>query len=129
MKTNDNKDLDDKKWNNTQRGNSEQELNEGFSGGNIPNDYNPSDETIENRLKNESETDQSGNNTEVMRARYPGNESSASANENADNSVIENRQSLQNRDHNYDKDAHRNLPSHRENAENRGNIKLDDDKQ
>jgi hypothetical protein len=127
METNDNKDLGDKKWNNAQRENTGQELNEGFSGENIPNDYNPSKEKIENRLKSEIETDQSGNEKEVMRARYPGKEGLASENENADNSVIENKKSVQNRDHNYDKDANRSPNSHRENQEKSGNIKLDED--
>ena len=60
METND-KNLGDKKWNN------EQELNEGFSSQNLPENYNE-----ENQLMHpEIETDQFGNESEVKRARFP----------------------------------------------------------
>lgn len=60
MDTDKNQGLGDKTWNNQQqKGN----LNEGFSGENIPDDYNPA-----KHLK-EEETDASGNSKTVDRAR------------------------------------------------------------
>lgn len=124
MQTSDNKDLGDKKINNQQRGNTEQEINEGFSGQNIPEDYNPS----EKELKSETETDRFGNENDVERARYTDSDSSEFAaiqDRNVDNSAIENKKSLENRDHNYDTDATRYKESHDKNQENRGNIQMD----
>jgi len=129
METND-KDPGDKKWNN------EQKLNEGFSGENIPDNYNPSSEDIAQRMKSEIETDQFGNETEVKRARFPheGDEqfifdkpdnTRAEGEPSEDNTVIENKKSLENRDHNYDSPK-RYPESHPDNQKDRGNIKLDE---
>lgn len=126
METNDNKDLGDKKWNNGQKGNTEQERNEGFSGENIPDNYNPSGKT----MHSEDETDESGNKKDVDRARYSDGYASKIApdvDNPVDNSAIRNKKSVENRDHNYDTDASRYKDSHPENRENRGNITLDED--
>jgi hypothetical protein len=112
-----NDDLGNKKWNN------EQELNEGFSGDHIPENYNPSDENISNRLRGETETDENGQTKEVQRARHPEDDHYNSA----DNSHIENTKSLQNRDRNYDTNPERYPPSHPDNHENRGNIQMEND--
>lgn len=117
METND-KNLGDKKWNN------EQKLNEGFSGENIPKNYNPSSENVAQRMKSEIETDQFGNQTEVKRARFPHDNDSPVGFD--DNTVIENKQSVENRDHNYDS-AKRYPDSHPDNHENRGNIDLNEE--
>jgi hypothetical protein len=108
----DNEDLGNKKWNN------EQQLNEGFSGENLTGNYNPSDEDISKRLRTETETDENGHHEQVKRARHPEDDHYNSA----DNSEIENRRSLQNRDRNYDTNPERYPPSHPDNHENRGNI-------
>lgn len=60
MDTTHNKDIGDKTWNNQQQ---KGDLNEGFSGENIPDDYNPA-----KHLK-EKETDSDGNTKTVDRAR------------------------------------------------------------
>ena len=113
METND-KNPGDKQWNN------QQELNEGFSGENIPDNYNPSNEDIANRLKSETETDVNGNPDTVKRAR------DHSQTGDDDNSAIENPQSLQNRDRNYDSNPDRYPQSHPDNDRNRGNMTLDE---
>ena len=133
MKTNgdnDQQDLGDSKWNNLQKKpHQNEELNEGFSAENIPNDYNPSDENVEDRLRTEYETDQYGNETEVRRARFVDHQSPQGAqfeNTEADNEIIENRESLKNRDKNYDSEPNRYPPSHPDNHINRGNIESPD---
>lgn len=73
METESNSGPGDTKWNNEQ-GKKSGVLNEGFSGENIPDNYNPSDETISNRMKTEHETDQNGNDHEVKRSRYTDNQ-------------------------------------------------------
>jgi len=123
------KDLGDKKWNNLQdKTHLNEELNEGFSSDNIPDNYNPADENIEDRLKDERETDEHGNKIDLSRSRYPDNvaENKEVDSHKADNRIIENKESLQNRDRNYDLDPNRYPSSHPENQENRGNIQLDD---
>lgn len=121
MESEENKATGDTKWN------SHQEPNEGFSAQNIPQDYNPSDEKIENRLRPELETRQDGSHGVVERARFPDDapqEDTASPELGNDNRVIENQESLENRDRNYDLDPERYPPSHPENKENRGNLDL-----
>jgi len=129
METNDNKDLGDRKWNNGQQKNADKEINEGFSGQNIPNDYNPSDEKVQNRLRDEQETDEDGNDKNVKRARHTDDDESHVASgesRNEDNSEIRNPKAAENRDRNYDSpDRYPN--SHPDNDKNRGNIKLDDE--
>lgn len=60
MDTTHNKDLGDKTWNNEQK---KGDLNEGFSGENVPEDYNPA------KHVKETETDSDGNEKTVDRAR------------------------------------------------------------
>ncbi|MBD3582820.1 hypothetical protein [Flavobacterium selenitireducens] len=60
MDTTHNKDLGDKTWNNEQK---KGDLNEGFSGENVPEDYNPA------KHVKETETDSDGNKKTVDRAR------------------------------------------------------------
>ncbi len=129
METNGNnsdQDLGDKKWNNLQKSEHvNDELNEGFSTENIPDDYNPSEEKLQTQLRSEFETDEDGNQTEVKRARFVDPNSPKGSdvqNPNADNKIIENKESLKNRDRNYDIEANRYPASHPDNYENRGNI-------
>ncbi len=115
------KDLGNKKWNNQQSATpSEQKLNEGFSGENIPPGYDPSDESISQRMTSETEIDQFGNHTEVKRARFPHDRDENIGFDN-DNSEIENQKSLENRDRNYDTEPDRYPESHPENHRDRGN--------
>lgn len=122
-------DLGNTKWNNLQKKTHQnEEFNEGFSTKNIPDDYNPSDERIENRLKTEFEIDEQGNETEVRRARSVDQNSPQGAqiqDTDADNTIIENRESLKNRDRNSDIQPNRYPTSHPENYQNRGNIQTD----
>ena len=134
METNGNNEeqgLGNSKWNNLQKKTHQnEELNEGFSAENIPADYNPSDEPAEDRLRTEYETDQFGNETEVKRARFVDRDSpqgSKIENPPADNKIIENPQSVTNRDRNYDTEPNRYPASHPENHENRGNIETEQD--
>lgn len=101
------KDLSDKTWNN------QQDKNEGFSGDNLPKDYNPSKEK---RLQTERETDEDGNDKTVERARD-------TATGQGDNSAI--RDNTENRDGNYDH-SQRYKPSNPESHSDRGNMKLDE---
>lgn len=120
------KSLGDAKWNNLQKKEHlNEELNEGFSNENIPGDYDPSSEKLEQQLRTEYEVDQHGNETEVKRARFVDMDSPEGAkieNTNADNRIIENKESLKNRDQNYDTNPNRYPASHPDNQENRGNI-------
>jgi len=128
MDTNENKDLGDKKWNNLQKENPDKEFNEGFSGRNISDDYNPSEEKIQNRLRSETEQDENGDKQHTKRARFTDESASRVASgESAttDNSVIENKKSVENRDHNSDITPNRYPESHPDNQENRGNIEMD----
>ena len=112
METNNNP--GDKTWNN--------ELNEGFSGRNLPEDYNEQ----KPRMTTEIETDGAGNEKEVKRARFPHRQDDASLFPPPDNSVIENKKSLENRDRNYDIASDRYPHSHPESHRDRGNMKLDE---
>lgn len=129
METNENKGPGDTKWNNAQKENPEKELNEGFSGQHISKSYNPSEEPLEKRLKSENETDEFGNHKEVKRARNTDHHAPNTPNvenENADNAAIRNKESLENRDRNYDTQKNRYPNTHPDNHENRGNMKLDE---
>jgi hypothetical protein len=109
----------DKKWNNAQS----DELNEGFSGENLPDNYNPAE------LKPETETDETGNTKHVDRARNP-DESDRNRDDKSmalGNEDIENEKSLENRDRNYDPDPNRYPASHPDNHTNRGNMDLDNE--
>jgi hypothetical protein len=99
-------------------------VNEVFSGENLPENYNPS------QLKKETETDDEGNKTHVDRARFTdlADESEPpESDKSTDSTDIENRESLQNRDRNYDVSPNRYPPSHPDNHTNRGNIEMDRD--
>lgn len=108
------KDLGDKEWNGEQDKN-KGELNEGFSGKNLPKDYNPSKE----KLKSELEKDQAGNTEVVKRAR--------NVSENGETEDLKNKKNPENRDKNSDIDPNRYPASHPENKKDRGNIKLDEE--
>jgi len=129
MDTNENKDLGDKKWKDLQHENAAKELNEGFSGNNISDNYNPSDEKIENRLRTEIEQDKTGDKQQTERARFTDDNAShvaSSHSEPTDNSAIKNKKSVENRDRNSDIASNRYPESHPDNQQNRGNIELDD---
>jgi hypothetical protein len=117
-----NKDLGSKKINN------EQELNEGFSGGNLPKGYNPAKA---NQLQSEAETDEHGNTKVVERARNADatdENSRRDENENPQEnrpSLTHNEKTVENKDRNSDIANNRYPNSHPDNHEDRGNIKLD----
>lgn len=113
-----NKDLGDKKWNNEKK-NSQGEGNEGFSGKNIPEDYNPK----EGKLKSEREKDESGNSEVVKRAR---NVENYKEEESTSGEGIINQKNPENRDKNSDVDPNRYPESHPENKKDRGNMDLDE---
>ncbi|MGK4567429.1 hypothetical protein [Flavobacterium sp. 3HN19-14] len=115
-----NKDLGSKKINN------EQEVNEGFSGGNLPENYNPSgtklhqelekkndgDEKIVNRARNIDKGDRNWNENESL---------------SRDVNSSETEKNVENRDRNYDENPERYDESHPDNHHNRGNLKLDEE--
>ncbi len=120
-----NKNLGGKKWNDEGNPNVKNEKNEGFSGGNIPSDYNPAP------LKTEKDIDAKGDAHFVDRARNEdANPNHKAPNigdpQTADNTKIEEPNRVENRDRNYDDATNRYPASHPENKENRGNINLDD---
>lgn len=118
-------DLDKTKWNREQHFEQHREFNEGFSNENLPEDYDPS------QMKSETETDEEGNIKAVDRARYTDLENEQTPSDTGKtqigNQEIENPESLQNRDRNYDTNPNRYPPSHPDNHTNRGNIDLDDE--
>ena len=127
METNDNisgkNDLGSKKWNNLQeKQHINEELNEGFCNDNIPRDYDPS--KGDDGLRRETDVDEKGNPIQVDRARFPDDTPEADTQNPArdDNRIIENPESLQNRDRNYDLDPNRYPPDDPENKTSRGNI-------
>lgn len=130
--TDDPKDLGSKKIDNSEK---QGELNEGFSGENLPKNYDPSS----NKLKPEIDKDKDGNAEIVHRARDVDEKQAppvsisdkttrddgtiidknrGTANEKEDNKTAENR------DFNSDLDEERYPPSHPENKKNRGNMNL-----
>ena len=123
-----NNDLGSKKTNN------KQSTNEGFSGKNVPEDYN----SANSNLKKEIEIDSKGNEKIVQRARNV-DETAASIPEQEDRTWDENEslsrgvttekaamKTVENEDLNSDITAHRYPNSHPDNHEDRGNIKLDE---
>lgn len=112
-------DQNETKWNRGQHFEQHREFNEGFSNENLPADYDPS------QMKEETEIDEDGNIRKVDRARFTdftGEQTSDDTGKKASNNkAIENPESLQNRDRNYD-DPNRYPPSHPDNHESRGNI-------
>lgn len=123
MDNKDDKSLGDKTWNNQQQ---KGDLNEGFSGENIPDNYNPA------KHVKEKETDAEGNSKIVDRARdaakttdaergWNENESLSRGTEKAD---LEKQKAKGTEDFNYDNNP--DPESHPDNKENHGNIELDD---
>lgn len=114
--------------------NNKQNTNEGFSGENLPEDYNPSAPI----LKEEVEIDADGNQKIVQRARnvdgsiapLPDEEERTwNENESLSRGVSteeEAMKTVENKDLNSDITAHRYPNSHPDNHEDRGNIKLDE---
>lgn len=111
-----NKDLGSKKTNN------EQQLNEGFSGQNMPKDTPD--------LKNEVEKDKDGNTDSVKRARDVDdnleNSKASSSESKTTNNENQNEKTVENKDRNSDVAADRYPNSHPENHKDRGNMKLDE---
>ncbi|MDQ7961372.1 hypothetical protein [Flavobacterium lindanitolerans] len=104
------KDIGNKKWNGEQE-KQKGEINEGFSGKNLPENYNPS----KGKLKTEIEKDADGNTDIVQRAR-PGKDLKTDKD-------LKNKKNPENRDKNSDIDPKRYPSSHPENKRNRGNMK------
>ncbi|WP_188051176.1 hypothetical protein [Flavobacterium sp. GP15] len=114
--------------------NNKQNTNEGFSGENLPEDYNPAAPI----LKEEVEIDADGNQKIVQRARnvdgsiapLPDEEERTwNENESLSRGVSteeEAMKTVENKDLNSDITAHRYPNSHPDNHEDRGNIKLDE---
>ena len=120
-------DLSSKKTNNKQN------VNEGFSGKNLPEDYNPA----ASKLKEEVEIDANGNEKIVQRARAVDGtiapipepeERTWNENQSLSRGVSTEKEvmrTIENEDHNSDITANRYPNSHPDNQEDRGNIKLD----
>ena len=117
----DNKDLGSKKMNN------EQQVNEGFSGENMPDDKYPTTP----KLDTEIEKDRDGNAQKVERARNVNKnieDSKASDNDPGNSkSIHQNEKTVENKDRNSDVASNRYPNSDPENHKNRGNMKLDQD--
>lgn len=117
-------DLGSKKTNNKQN------VNEGFSGENLPEDYNPA----ASNLKAEVETDAQGNQKIVQRARNVDgipdqNDAGSNENPSSDAGIVSEEQAkkmVENKDHNSDIIPNRYPNEHPDNQEDRGNIKLDE---
>ncbi len=101
----------DKTWNNEQKNTN---INEGFSGKNIPEDYDPSD----GKLKPETEVDDEGNKKEVKRARDLDDYSTEAK---SSGKAIKSQKNQENRDKNSDIEPNRYPASHPENHKERGN--------
>lgn len=110
MKTND---LSHKKINNAQK------VNEGFSGNNLPKDYDPA----ATKLEKELETDKDGNKNVVQRARHTEEPPQKIDLGIDDNQTIK---AVENKDRNSDTATNRYPNSHPDNQHNRGNIQLDE---
>lgn len=129
--TDDPKDLGSKKINNQEK---QSERNEGFSGENLPKNYDPST----NKLKTEIDKDKAGNPNTVKRARDV-DEKNAPPVSNSDKTTRddgkvvsksrgttnekEDIETAENRDFNSDTEKKRYPPSHPENKRDRGNMK------
>jgi hypothetical protein len=130
--TDDPKDLGSKKINNQEK---QSELNEGFSGENLPKNYDPST----NKLKPEIEKDKAGNIKTVKRARDVDEKSAPPVSSTTDKttrndgkvvsksrgttSEKEDIETAENRDFNSDTEKERYPASHPDNKQNSGNIK------
>ena len=109
----DDKDLGNKKINN------EQDINEGFSGENLPDDYNPS----KGKLKPEIEKDRQGETNQVDRARNDSSRGDENESQSQESNAEKIEKNAENRDHNYDLSVNRHPDS---NPENNGNLQLDE---
>lgn len=116
--THSDKELEDKKWNGEQD-KAKGEINEGFSGKNLPKDYDPS----KGKLKTEIEKDKSGTTDVVKRARDVEDYETEAA---TDGENLKAKKNPENRDKNSDIDPNRYPPSHSENNKDRGNMNLDE---
>lgn len=128
--TDDPKDLGSKKINNQEK---EGEKNEGFSGENLPKNYDPS----KDKLKTEIDKDTDGNADAVKRARDVDEKQASEVSQSSktigsDGNVVsksrgtatenEDIETAENRDFNSDTDETRYPASHPDNHKHRGNI-------
>lgn len=113
------KDLGDKKFNGQQT-ETNKNMNEGFSGQNLPHDYDPS----KGKLKSEIEKDDSGNQEIVKRARDVDNSNSKATTSGEE---IKSQKNPENRDKNSDSNPNRYPVDHPDNKKDRGNIDLDEE--
>jgi hypothetical protein len=128
--TDDPKDLGSHKMNNQEK---QSEKNEGFSGENLPKNYDPSS----NKLKPELDKDTDGSSETVKRARDVDEKKAAPVSQSdkttrSDGEVVsksrgtandaEDRETAENRDFNSDTDKNRYPASHPDNHKHRGNI-------
>jgi hypothetical protein len=116
-----NNDLGSKKMNNKQN------TSEEFSTENLPENYDPA----ATKLVAEVETNSSGEQKIVHRARNVDASPEQNNNENPSSSIEilsdkETQRMIENKDHNSDITAHRYPNSNPDNHEDRGNIKLDE---
>jgi hypothetical protein len=116
-----NNDLGSKKMNNKQN------TSEEFSSENVPENYDPA----ATKLVAEVETNSSGEQKIVHRARNVDASPEQNNNENPSSSIEilsdkETQRMIENKDHNSDITAHRYPNSDPDNHEDRGNIKLDE---
>ena len=132
--TDDPKDLGSKKINNQEK---TSEKNEGFSGENLPKNYNPSS----NKLKPEVEKDEEGNMEIQQRARDVDEKKAPPVDSQSDDTLTDNgrlinksrgtanekeeMKTAENRDFNNDIEEDRYPPSHPENKRDRGNMETD----
>lgn len=108
--------------------NNNKQMNEGFSGENLPDGYNPADAK---KLNAEQETDENGDQKIVNRARnVESDERNWDENESLSrsaHSIEQNQKTVENKDRNSDVTHDRYPNSHPDNHVDRGNIKLDDE--
>ena len=113
------KDLGDKKFNGAQT-EAYKNMNEGFSGQNLPDDYDPS----KGKLKSEIEKNESGNLETVKRARDVDN---SNPTETTSGEEIKSQKNPENRDKNSDSIPNRYPLDHPDNKKDRGNMDLDNE--
>lgn len=128
--TDDSKDLGSKKMYNQEK---ESDKNEGFSGENLPKNYDPSSA----KLKTEIDKDENGNTETVKRARDTDEKQApavgnGSKTTDSEGDVVsksrgtenekEDMETTENRDFNSDLDEQRNISDKPEDKESRGNI-------
>ena len=99
--------------------NNEQKVNEGFSGQNLPEDYDPA----ATKLQQELETDKDGDQKVVSRARHTEQPPVKAETGLDDNQSLK---AVENKDRNSDIATNRYPNEHPDNQHDRGNIKLDE---